>query len=164
MDLWIGDQVKVISTGQIGKYEGETLDGKAKIKIGDNHILVQMNQLVLLKEEDGDEPLIELELESESTSTGHLNFQPIIDLHIEVLDPSRTHDDPNRIREFQIKRCAHFIQQAIRVRAAQVKIIHGKGTGALKTEVLHLLAGIPEVFIIQETHNGGAQECIMNYR
>lgn len=163
MDFWIGDTVKIQTTGEVGKFEGELPDGQARIKLKNRHITVSMHALTLL--EDEEEDFVDLfDGPDHSQDSAPLLFKPQIDLHIEVLDPDRAHDAPFQIRDFQIKKCEEFIQQAIKVRATQITIIHGKGTGALKSEILHVLNGVPEVFIIQETNHGGAQECIMNYR
>ena len=164
MDYWIGDLIKIKSTGHIGKFEGFTASGNLKIKVGSHFVEVTKADTEIYEEPEEDDPALEF-TEDQNTSSleDELNFSAVLDLHIESLDPSRTNEDPRVIKSFQLKKCEAFIQTAIKMKAPQITIIHGKGTGSLKAEVLHLLSHTHEVFIIQEISNGGAQECIMKY-
>lgn len=50
-ELWIGDVVEILSSGKTGKFEGIAPDGKAKIKIGKEYLMVIANDLALYVEE-----------------------------------------------------------------------------------------------------------------
>lgn len=165
MDYWIGELIKIKSTGQIGKFEGSTASGTLKIKVGSIFVEAAEEDTEIYEEpeEDDDQSLDLKDDPQPSNLDNELNFSPVLDLHIEALDPSRANEDHQVIKSFQLKKCESFIQTAIKMKSPQITIIHGKGTGALKAEILHLLSHTHEVFIIQEVSNGGAQECIMRY-
>lgn len=158
-DYWIGDHVIIKSMRHVGKYEGVLPSGKYRIRVNGTYHEVDPVDVEPYdpQEEEQDEFLMEIQPELPART---VDFNPTIDLHIEVLAPSLARENPHVIISHQIKKCREFIHTAIRNQVPQVKIIHGKGTGALKMEVLHLIRHIPEVFIIQEVHQGGAQEVI----
>ena len=166
MDYWIGDKIRIISTKQIGKFEGRLPKDKVKIKIADKYIEAKALDIEPWEEEESDD--LDLGFPDHSNNNNQvdsaLNFSSVIDLHIEALDPDRKNQDHHLIKNYQLQRCSEFLEHAIKLKVPSVTIIHGKGKGALKAEVINLLQGIPEVFILQDVHQGGAQECIMNYR
>lgn len=51
-ELWIGDPVKIVSTEQRGKFEGISVDGKARVKVGRQILLVDERDLVLIPEKE----------------------------------------------------------------------------------------------------------------
>ena len=85
-------------------------------------------------------------------------FETEIDLHIESLAPHMIDALPERIRDFQIEKCRAFIEQCIQEKLPVVLIIHGKGKGVLRQEVIHLIKSFQEVRFFLEKHDGGALE------
>jgi len=157
LEFWIGDRVRILSSGKEGVYEGTSKDGRARIKWNNKILLTKIQNLEPIADRKPKKVL----LNSALNSTGFKkprDFNPTIDLHIEVLRPDLTNEAPQIILNHQILRCREHIDQAITLGLNTVKIIHGKGTGQLKKEVEHLIAmndairfGIPQ-------HDGGATE------
>jgi len=158
-EFWIGDWVKINSTDKIGKFEGE-VNGKAKIKIGDKLILVSLSKLSILEED-----LIPQNVVREVKVINKENpvFKSTIDLHIEKLAPSMKNERAELIISFQVKSAKKFIDEVIKKRLVNATIIHGKGLGAMKMEVMHLLKSYDEVYFTKEVNNGGAIEILFQY-
>ena len=159
-DLWIGDEVKIISKGLIGKYEGVGAQKHAFVKIGQKMHLIPSSDLepyTPVEEEKVDLDLAEEEAEK---SKPYVRFEQVIDLHIEKLNPSLVNADPARILDFQVKSAETFLSEATKRKVSSVTIIHGKGTGQLKAEVKHLIGGIDSVRHSIDTNDGGATEVL----
>ena len=150
--LWIGDLLRIKADGRVASFEGE-VNGKLKIRIGDKVILLDAEQLEIAPEKDTKEKNGEQDLQSFDP----IHFETTLDLHLEALDPSRKHESPIQIRAYQMRRCREFIQEAIRLKIRGVVIIHGKGEGVLKSDVLNLLSKFSEIIDREEVHSGGAQ-------
>lgn len=155
-DYWIGDYVLIKSKGLNGKYHGESSGDNAWVKVGEEIISVSLSDLAIAKEPERDS----------FQAPSHKNFQKKkknqlaareIDLHLEKLDPKGTVSQ-HRMLDFQIDACKTFIEKAIEARYRTVLIIHGKGAGLLKGEILHLLASSNEVEYTFEKNKGGATE------
>lgn len=164
MDLWIGDRVRVISKGITGTYEG--IDkGKAKIKSENEFLLVNPDDLAVIEEEE--ELPIDLGLhEDKDDQKAPLkigNFSGLIDLHIEVLAPWMQNSKPEMILNHQLKMTRNYLNDALRHRQYGVTIIHGKGLGALKMEIEHLLKAMKEVRAFYPINDGGGIEVFFKY-
>lgn len=135
-DLWIGDLLRLKKSGRIGKYAGNA-GLKIKIKVGEKIILTTIGNLEEAPEEQASEPnfIARPTLITQTPKT----INATIDLHIEVLNPSLTHARAERIIDVQVKAAEDFIKNAIKQRLPKIEIIHGKGTGVLKSEVDHLI-------------------------
>ncbi len=163
-DFWIGDWVKIVSSGRIGKFEGE-VNGKAKVKIEDKILLVTARDLELLDDKDIPKTTISKPKNKyhDKAKSKKINFELPLDLHIETLAPSMINQRTEIILNYQIKTAKEFIEKAIERRRATITIIHGKGIGALKMEIDYLLNQYPEVYFRKTINNGGAVEVLFSY-
>lgn len=167
MDFWIGDWVKDMISGKTGRYEGLE-NGKVKLRAGDVFLWVSKPSLVLLKEE-------EIALEQEKMLQNIANkskkkvkktkseFNSTLDLHINRLAPHLEGKQPEMILLHQITKARSFIKEAIQKHQLSIVLIHGKGTGALKMEIGHLLMEFDEVLFVRSVNNGGAIEILFRY-
>ncbi|MBX2815766.1 MAG: Smr/MutS family protein [Saprospiraceae bacterium] len=156
-DLWIGDAIIHTPSGLRGRFEG--VDG---------------GQLILVNaaKESSLHPLHECQLidESEegvaesSASENYLEHrmpEDSIDLHISALDPTRIHEDPIILRQYQIRRCREFIEAAINARLRAFVIIHGRGEGVLESDVLALVHRFLPEARVERIHEGGAHRILI---
>jgi len=82
-DLWIGDELKIISSGRIGTFEGKHANGKAIIRSEENTYLAEAADLEMYY---APKPKKELNF-SEAPKAKTQGVGDSIDLHIEVLNP-----------------------------------------------------------------------------
>jgi dsDNA-specific endonuclease/ATPase MutS2 len=161
-DLWIGDQVKIKKSRKIGSYEGLNPKGKARINVNGIILLVKTTSIELLDENEEDHEdfgFTEKELHvSQNKTKPKASFKNSLDLHIEKLNPGIQNAHPQIILDHQLNMCRRFLEDAIAKRKNVVTVIHGKGTGALKQEVLYLMQEYSAVRFAVEVNNGGAQE------
>lgn len=162
-DLWIGDQVKLMSSGKVGTFEGKISAVIARVKIEGRLLNVPCSDLAIYKESpiSVDEILQSQFVKNTAQKTSAVPDE--IDLHIKVLDSSMSNQMPERILHFQIQKASQYIEAAIQKRKYKIKIIHGKGTGVLKTEIKHLLKSYKHVLCTHEVSNGGAIEVLFTY-
>lgn len=159
-DLWIGDDVKLISKGSIGKFEGKGAKGHAFVKISGKMHLIPASDLELHVAEE--EEIVDLHIEEENTNQArpYKRFEQLIDLHIEKLNPNLVNADPVRILDYQVKAVDYFVEEALFRKVSSVTIIHGKGTGQLKAEVHHILKSTEGIKHFIEMNEGGATEVL----
>lgn len=157
-EIWIGDEVKIISKGIIGKYEGTGAQKHAFVNVKGKMHLIPASDLEMHSADD--EAQVELDLEDEDAiqTRPYKRFEQYLDLHLEKLNPDLKKLDPARILDYQVKAAAYFLEEALFRRVSSVTIIHGKGTGQLKAEVHHLLKSTDGIKHFIETHDGGATE------
>jgi len=139
-EYWIGDRVKLKESNRTGTFEGISPSGKAQIKVDEKIILSAADDFEKLEEEDTRKLAF-----PEEKKVDHIDvqqFNPEIDLHIEVLDPTLKNEIPQMIINKQGRR--------------EITIIHGKGLGQLKLEVDSLLASYDQVLYTKVIHQGGA--------
>lgn len=163
-NYWIGDWVKIISSSKIGKFEGE-INGKAKIKINSKTLLLKPSEIVLLP--DNEIPNLVIENKTDSDKENKISFIPFnntLDLHIEKLAPKMANQRAEMLISYQIKKAESFISEAITRKQTNIILIHGKGIGALKLEIEHLLQKFPEVYFTKTINNGGATEIMFQYK
>lgn len=164
-DLWIGDTLRVVSNGKIGKYEGHDKNGKLTLKenglIFHAHIsdveAVDEDMLLRKAEIEEDE---EIEFKDPVRS---LFFDTTIDLHIDVLKPDLKHGRAEQILNYQLRAAKYYIEKALFLRKHLVTIIHGKGSGALKMEIENLVKSFEETDRTITVNNGGAIEVYFKY-
>ena len=164
-DLWIGDYVQLIKSGRIGRYEGPGKNGKLKIRIHDNKVVLSTLKNIHVLDDDY-RPNHEIEQVEEVRRSENREYETLekeIDLHMEKLFPSQFFSRPERILDLQIKAAKNYIEKAIELRLPRVIIIHGKGEGVLKTEIDHLLKGFDQVNFHIEANRGGATEVWFSY-
>jgi len=164
-ELWIGDQVKIISLQQQATFEGINDEGKAKLKVATEYTFVDADDVELMTEEElAKTAPSEIEETPQQKKLPTEKFEPTIDLHIEALHPDHKSLAPEMILPYQIKKCKEHVEKAIRLFAPSMVIIHGKGTGLLRQEVAHLLRNYKEVLHAVPLSDGGAWEVYMQYR
>lgn len=160
-DLWIGDRLRILTSGRVGTFEGIADDGRARIRSEGKIYRAPDINLELAPETTSRpaEPVIPEEKKYSIADT--LAFDSTIDLHIEVLKPELTHEAPQLILQHQIKKCKEHISEAIKVKAKIITIIHGHGSGQLRREVEHILSLTEQVRYHIPTMSGAATEVWM---
>lgn len=168
-NLWIGDEVYVYSLKSNAQWEGIDKNGKALIKHKGEIIRVELDDLTDKSTEvQVDKKLFELKEElAEAHKTKPRKYVEAslttLDLHIEKLAPHLTNQPPQMILNHQLTQAKVFIDDAISARKMMINIVHGKGTGALKTEIKNMLENFPEVKSTYDKNEGGATEVWFNY-
>jgi dsDNA-specific endonuclease/ATPase MutS2 len=159
--LWIGDEVKILTSGKIGKYEGLS-GGQAKVLVEGLYQLHPAEGIELYEAQPVEEDLSEiLEIRSPKSKKDP-GFTNSLDLHLAKL-PNYSPDSGQSILDYQLNQCQLFIKEIIKRKMSSATIIHGKGAGVLKQQVLQLLAGYPQVRVQQEKNEGGAVEVLLFY-
>lgn len=158
-DFWVGDWVKIRSQNKIGKYHGDASGQKGKVLIDGQVIEVTLEDLV-----EVDPPTAPHSVQLPKAKKAPKTAPPPkeIDLHLEVLDPNRQISQ-ERMLDFQLQHCKTYVQKCLTARHHKITIIHGKGTGILKSEVKHYLQGLDQVEYLIDRHNGGATEVWLRY-
>lgn len=163
-ELWIGEDVEVLSSGRVGRYEGTSKDGRARISSQGKVYLIKQSNLKIYEEPKVDKVSVMMdEMNRRSNSCKLGSTEDKIDLHIKTLNPSLVHGLPEHILNYQVTSCRSFIKQAIKSRVWAVTIIHGKGAGVLRSEVLGLLKNYNQVDRIEAIKDNGAQRIYFKY-
>ena len=150
-ELWIGDMVKIISSGRIGKFEGIHACGKARINASGKIYLAGPKNLVIYQEPEEEEKLF-----FDEPTTPARKITDTIDLHIEKLKPDMLSSLPERIYDYQMKACIQYINDAKNSHMNSFTIIHGKGTGVLKQSVIDYIKSEKTIKFYEVIHDGGA--------
>ncbi len=161
-DYWIGDWIRIISSGKTGKYEGK-INGKAKIKTGNKLLLIPLSDIKLIEEDEILNSSPQNKRQNKPVLTKFKSFSCILDLHIEKLNPGMKNEPAQMIINHQIKIAKEYIEEAIIRKKLSVTIIYGKGTGTLKSEIHHLLNSFPQVYFTKSVNDGGAVEIMFSY-
>lgn len=137
-ELWIGDLLRLKKSGRVGKFAGISADQKIKVKIDGKVILTTPGNLEHAPDNhsDTEEQFISRPTIIKQTPKP---LNSVIDLHIEILNPSLLNARPERIIDFQVTAAKDFLENAIEQGFPKIEIIHGKGAGVLKMEVEHLI-------------------------
>lgn len=158
MDLWIGDWLRSKISGKIGKFEGMASNGKLRVNVDGKIILMNTEKVEVI-----DEPKYEQKPKTNQNVKNISTVKPkkerlahVIDLHIEILAPELERSKPVEIRNFQLKACKHFIDNAYNQGLREIKIIHGKGEGRLREFVQNMLKSDKRVNFISENPDGGS--------
>lgn len=153
-ELWVGDVLQVISTGIVGKFHSH----KGSFVIIDckgNRISADKSDIRLYIQP---KPEVMLKFDEETELNTNAKFSDTIDLHIAALAPHMANQEQSRILDFQIEKARDFVENAIDNKRYQLKIIHGKGTGVLKAEILEMLKDYHRVRYTFDKNDGGATE------
>lgn len=169
-DLWIGDLLRIKSSGKIGKFEGVNKEGKARIKVKDKVLLATSKNVEVVSEKELASSLNKhKEAFEERTRRDKIDFSPnyrseaySIDLHIETLNPNLNSSRPERIFDFQMKAFESYLRKSIKEKKKSIRVIHGKGTGVLKAEIESILKFHPNVFQTFSIHDGGGVEILFS--
>jgi len=158
-ELWIGDKLLLLKSGRKGTFQGIS-GSKARVKVGSKILLVAATGLQLSEDPETIAPDLELDHPPTKPLSFH-NFPDTLDLHIEVLAPEMANQPPLAVLNHQLYQLDSYLTKAEAAGAKYLTIIHGKGTGVLRREVLHLLKGRAPIQYILEKHDGGAVELHM---
>lgn len=156
-ELWVGDHVLLLKSNRKGIFQG--IKGKkARILVDKKIVLSSASNLRKIKEEKISKLEVFFKEEKIKQDLIHerIKYVEEIDLHIEVLQPSKKNDNPIAILEFQIRKLKEFIEKSIRLKVGKVRVIHGRGTGALKMEAYHVFKEYTEIVSLIPTNNDGA--------
>jgi len=156
-DLWIGDLLLLKKSGRIGKFNGRSGHKKIKVKVGEKIVITSIGNIELAPENTKIEE-IDYSHRLEKPKPTATQLSDTMDLHIEVLNPSLKYSRVERIVDFQIKAAKTFIESSIENSTKKILIIHGKGEGVLKSEIIHLLSLYDAVQFTFDKNNGGATE------
>ena len=173
-ELWIGDMVRLIKSNRIGKFEGIHKNGKARVLVHHEIILSTAANLRLLTEKElkrRNKTNFDLDLTEEPqdkktsppSSNSYHSEPEVLDLHLETLDPLFTESQMLSALDYQLNCCEDFIYRSIQAQNFSARIIHGKGRGILKREVLTLINSIPQILSATSSLDGGAIEIIFSY-
>jgi hypothetical protein len=158
-ELWIGDGIMSTKSGKTGTFEGTTPDGKVRMKSNHKIFLIDGGHIVRHEEK----PMLNIVEKSKVKYADNTYYGDTIDLHIELLNPTMANANPIHILEYQIRKTKSFLEYTVAKRKLKVVVIHGKGTGQLKAEILHLLPEFREIVFHREINNGGAVEIELHY-
>jgi len=114
-ELWIGEDVEILSSGRIGRFEGVSNDGRARVSSNDKVYLVTASNLKVYEEPKVDkvkELMQEMNQRSDSCKLGSMNDE--IDLHIKKLNPSLANGRAEHILNHQLAACRSFVTEAIK--------------------------------------------------
>ena len=150
-ELWIGDIVKIVSSGRIGKFEGIHASGKARINASGKIYLAGAKNLVIYEAPEAEEKLF-----FDEPSTPKKKIADTIDLHIEKLKPDMLSSLPERIYDYQMKACIQYINDTKDSHMNSFTIIHGKGSGVLKQSVMDYIKTVKTIKFYEVIHDGGA--------
>ena len=160
--LWIGDKVFLVSKNRNAVWEGRVDAHTGRVRIDHDKMQWPLSDIKEAIEEKKEH---HISMDNESDRKPIISDKGYeIDLHIEKLNPSLKHEKPELILNYQTRRCKEFIEYALSSYKSSVLIIHGKGEGALKREVLHMIEDYPEVQHIIEKNDGGAVEVWFSYQ
>ena len=162
-DYWIGDRVWIASLQQEGIFEGEEGD-QAIVKLDGKKQMFPFSDISLQPEKEEDFLLQELSGSTQQEFKPFEKFPDAIDLHIEVLNPSLLHAEPAQILAHQRTKLKEYLRAAIERHKRSVTVIHGKGEGVLRSEVLQLLKDFPEARGVTSTRDEGAVVVQINYK
>ncbi len=159
--LWIGDEICVMATGEVGTFEGRSGD-KVKMKIDGDFRTYDAKELMPYegKKFDNLEGLLE---EPVIVPRIKHKFGDTVDLHLEKM-PHYSPGSGKSALDAQVEYCRQFIEDVIRRKLITATIIHGKGEGILRQHILHLVGDFKEIRHHSPKNNDGALELLFIYQ
>ncbi|MFI3322639.1 MAG: Smr/MutS family protein [Rikenellaceae bacterium] len=152
----VGDDVRIKGQSVIGKVN--SIKGKrADVHFGSISTMIEVEKLELVAKVVAKSAAIEQKINSSAPKIGY-------DAHQKRLDFSQQIDLRGyRVDEAMMK-AQEFVDEAYMLGFKEVKILHGKGTGALKEQIRLLLKTLPFVSSLRDEHEqfGGAGITIVN--
>jgi hypothetical protein len=158
MSFWIGEKVILKKSGRAGVIAEVRKDGKIKVKVDEKFILTHASNISVQNEEEFTFPDWVFEQNQSSVPFVVKNTEDIIDLHIEILEPSMANQNAVNILRFQLGKCRVFLGQKIQQKRSIAYIICGKGEGVLREEVKNLAKNEFGARFIIEKNDGGMLE------
>jgi|JI10StandDraft_1071094.scaffolds.fasta_scaffold24737_4 dsDNA-specific endonuclease/ATPase MutS2 len=158
--LWIGEELRLLSNGAIGTFEGVLSDGNIKIKL--DGVIRILNPLEVEMAPENHETPVDLEdsylSEPSPKKSKPFKNQIEIDLHIEKLAPHLIHGNKERILSYQLEKFREFMAQHLNSKQTNLLIIHGKGEGILREQIRSELKSISRVRFFFPVNKDGATE------
>ena len=161
-ELWIGDAVRILSSKKNGVYEG-IFNGKAKIKTQGGYVFADLADIEVIPESESSETPTPSNKTEPIAVKQNKHHDTSLDLHIEKLNPSMKNALPELILNYQLRSAKSFLNDIIKRRLYKSVIIHGKGQGALKMEIEHMVKMYDELNYFQSINDGGAIEIFFKY-
>ena len=153
--LTVGDTVRIKGQTSVGTITA--IDGKqATVTFGVMRTLVDLKRLEQAKDapkQETSQTVVVSRQTQDSIRQKHLNFHQEIDVRGMRADEA-------------LQAVTYFIDDALLVNAAQVRILHGTGTGALRQVIRQYLATVPGVVRAHDEHVqfGGAGITVVEFR
>lgn len=142
LPLVIGDKVKIKESGMAGEI----------IRINGKKFSVGIGQIVTHLEEDKLERISRNEYKSRTVKPTNVTGSSSFDLSSRRLNFT-SHIDIRGMRPGEaLETVSRFIDDALMVGVGQVSILHGTGTGVLRTEVRNYLRSAPGVSSFEDEH------------
>jgi dsDNA-specific endonuclease/ATPase MutS2 len=160
-DLWVGDQLRLLKSGRVGRFVNVNEDGRIRIEVGDKIVLAKPHMIEQIEEKEYSQKLIDLKEKELEKQLGFKQIEKQIDLHIENLNPNLSNALPERIIDVQLKSFEDYMNDVLKNNLKFVTIIHGKGKGVLKAAIHTHLAATSEVNHFITVNNGGATEVFL---
>lgn len=158
-DLWVGDELVIISSGRVCRFEGMHANGKARLNSNGKIYLASAKNLKI-HDPKSEDPILDFN-DDKPRKISISEFPRSIDLHIEKLKPDLVNAMPERIIDFQIKSFESYLETALKIGVSDVEIIHGKGTGVLKQTIIGLIKNDKRIRLFTEINDGGALELLL---
>lgn len=170
-DLWIGDQVRLIKSQRIGKVVKIEKNGKIIIESNKSKITTNANNIeiyspeVTNKFQEIDDWLTDKENINQHSKAKKIKSLPgsFIDLHFEKLDTNGKIILEQNILEFKMNTFKEWFEKCYTKRYATLTVIHGKGTGTLKSVLESWLKTDQRVQFIKSINDDGALEIWLKY-
>lgn len=155
--ITVGDKIRIRTTGEAAEIVEVVNDSTAKVDTFDGVIEVKASEIRHFEANDKNwqeqESIVfeqpktrAFKQEKKQSFNDRKNqFSYELDLHAEALISDIDGKSDEEILTIQISRAKSYIQQAIEFRAQRVYLIHGVGSGRLKSEVNQLLREIKGV-------------------
>ena len=152
-ELWIGDSLRHRPTGRQGTFEG-LFEGQVRIRHANGEIRGSVNEFELVEEIE--ESPVDVFAEPTQVARTSSSEDHVVDLHVEKIAPDRTHEHPILLRALQNRLGRERLEEAIRAKWPTLTLIHGRGEGVLKSDILQWLQDYEEVQRVESVHAGGA--------
>jgi hypothetical protein len=154
-DLWIGDRIRIKSTGVVGRYHGQK-SGRPQIQTAEGIVETDAQDIEPIDEEPLEKHAEIKAVPPEIDLKAISKFNAILDLHHDALLKSGHLPPEGPILEWQLLTCQKFISKAHSLQVRRVSIIHGIGAGILKNQVAHLLDQNPDVSDFEPSFDGAS--------
>jgi DNA mismatch repair protein MutS2 len=149
-DIAIGDKVRLKSFGSIGIVD-QIRNGEAEVRVKSVHMREKLENL----------ELVELKTQPQSKAEKFASLRKVRNTEVKVKTETNGRSELNVIGQTTdeaVDAVDKFLDEASMASLAQVRIIHGHGTGALRRAIAEMLKGHPHVarFIGAPQDQGGS--------
>lgn len=158
--LWVGDELWDKEHSRMVKFKSKK-GSLVEVNYQEQLFISAVNQLRMPSEKElNAEKDTENIHDSENQKIKSQTKDPgkVIDLHLDQLPSYIQQAEPTRLLDLKINHCKKYITTARENHHKIITIIHGKGTGILKQEVLAMLNNMEKIRFVIPTQDGGATE------